>query len=382
MKVLFVGALTVPADGARGGQLTASLNLFNSAIREQIEWIPLSSTMESVPAPPVWKRAWAAWRRLLRFTLLLPKADVALIFAASGMSLIEKSWMAAIGRILGRGVVIRMSGGPMLREWKRNPAVRCALRIGLRSSHVICSQGAFWTRFFADLGAASKVVEAPNPLAIPKIAPRDPSLSAQRLLYAGWVTRDKGVFDLPSMLAAVRAKFPAANLTICGSGDANESLAKKFSERGLTSAVRMRGWVSPEELHEEMQSSDVFVFPSYTEGMPNALLEAMLYGLPVVSTDVGAIPDVVRPGQTGTLVPPANVEALIAAVLQALQDPATALKIAQRARAEVADRHDCEKVWRSYAAALNRAASSAGRACTLVDISAKTPDRQTLAAAT
>ena len=382
MKVLFVGALNVPADGARGGQLTASLNLFNSAIREQIEWIPLSSTMETVPAPPVWKRVWAALRRLSRFILLLPKADVALIFAASGMSLIEKSFMAALARSWRRGVVMRMSGGPMLRESKGNPAVSLALRAGLRSAHVICSQGAFWTRFFADLGAASKVVETPNPLSIPKIAPREFSTTGQRLLYAGWVTRDKGVFDLPPMLAAIRTKCPASILTICGSGDANESLAHRFSELGLTSAVRMRGWVSPEELHEEMQGSDVFVFPSYAEGMPNALLEAMLYGLPVVSTGVGAIPDVVRSGQTGTLVPPANVEALTAAVLQALQDPDTALKMAERARQEVADRHDCEKVWRAYAAALNRAASSAGRACTLVDISAKTPDRQTVAAAT
>lgn len=361
LKVIFVGALTLPANGARGGQLTATLNLFHSEIQDLLEWIPLSSTMESIPAPPLYKRAAAAMRRFFLFLYLLPQADVALIFSASGISLIEKTLMAVMARLAGRGVVMRISGGAVVAECERNPIMRWTLATALRVSHIICSQGKFWTDYFGQWDyARRKLVDAPNPMPIPADAPAGARTGA-RLLYAGWLTKEKGIFDLVPMFQQVLEKFPHARLAIAGGGTDAAQFRAALAAAGLETAVQLLGWVSPEQMQAEYRKSDVFVFPSYAEGMPNALLEAIVAGVPVVASHVGAIPDAVEDGVTGNLFAPGAVKAFTRHVLSALERPDVAAKMAREARERVAKRFDVERVWRAYARALNRAAYEAGR---------------------
>src|SRR4051794_2377546 len=110
-RIIFVAGLTPIPGGGTGGQETVARALYESELSKYVEWLPISSTMLSVPPPSFLTRACAAGKRLVRFCWLLPSADVALIFAADGMSLVEKGTMAVIARICGRGVIIRTSSG-------------------------------------------------------------------------------------------------------------------------------------------------------------------------------------------------------------------------------------------------------------------------------
>src|SRR5262249_1919340 len=121
--------------------------------------------------------------------------------------------------------------------------------------------------------------------------------------------------------------------------------------------VRTLGWVSKEEVLKLLNKADVFVFPSYYEGMPNAVLEAMASGVPVVATPVGSLPDLIHSGENGFLTPIKDVPSLTEAVLFLLDQPVRAHEIGLAGRRAVEHRYDIKRVWRLYADALSRAAS-------------------------
>jgi glycosyltransferase involved in cell wall biosynthesis len=95
---------------------------------------------------------------------------------------------------------------------------------------------------------------------------------------------------------------------------------------------------------------DVFVLPSLSEGLPLSLLEAMAAGKPIVATSVGGVPEVVRDGHTGFLVPPCDPDALAARVLFVLQDPAVASQVAAAGRARVREAFSLETMVAEYRA--------------------------------
>ena len=125
-------------------------------------------------------------------------------------------------------------------------------------------------------------------------------------------------------------------LTIVGSGELEGALraaASRFGDR-----VRLLGHVEHgPKLFELYRRSDVFVHTALTEGLPSALLEAQLFGLPAVGTDVGAVRDTLEDGEAGLVVPPRDADALTEAVRRLAADPALARRLAERGRARVAD---------------------------------------------
>ncbi len=155
-------------------------------------------------------------------------------------------------------------------------------------------------------------------------APR-PISEARRLFFSGNVGQQKGVFDLLTAAAHLRSlEIPAFELVLAGPFDSpaeGERLTRLISELRLENLVKLTGPVYGEQKKELFQSSDVFVLPSFGEGVPLSILEAMSYGLPVVATAVGGIPEILEPGQTGFLIAPGNPQALAEALSKLLRDP-------------------------------------------------------------
>jgi glycosyltransferase involved in cell wall biosynthesis len=132
---------------------------------------------------------------------------------------------------------------------------------------------------------------------------------------------DKGIFDLLQVLKEHRTElFNRIKLFIGGSGQTGQ-LQKMIEADDLGEMVEFKGWVTGSEKDNLLQFSDVFVLPSYYEGSPVAVLEAMSYGTPVISTTVGGIPEVVQPGFNGWLHRPGDQEALLNAILYYINEP-------------------------------------------------------------
>ena len=130
-----------------------------------------------------------------------------------------------------------------------------------------------------------------------------------RIVYLGWLTREKGVFDLLAAFACVIAADPRAELVMSGP-HADPGLDSAIEHLGLHGRVEVRDWTAGQAKTRLLASSKVLALPSYSEGFPVVLLEALAAGLPVVASDVGGVADAVADGVTGFLIQPGDVASL------------------------------------------------------------------------
>ena len=140
--------------------------------------------------------------------------------------------------------------------------------------------------------------------------------------YVGWLIPIKGVTYLVKAMAEVVQRHPHSLLVLVGKGDEKGEEEIKLREQvenlGLADKVRFLGWRS--DVDEVMGCFDIFVLPSLNEGMGRVLVEAMAAGLPIAASRVGGIPDLVKDGQNGILVPPADASSLAKAISDLLTD--------------------------------------------------------------
>jgi glycosyltransferase involved in cell wall biosynthesis len=150
------------------------------------------------------------------------------------------------------------------------------------------------------------------------------------VICVAFLDEQKGHRYLLEAMLKVRVAFPETLLLLVGDGSLCQNLAREVEDKQLTSTVRFLGRRT--DIPLILAASDLFVLPSLWEGLPLVLTEAGAIGLPVVATHVDGIPEVIKDGATGLLVPPANSERLAEAILTLLYDPARRLEMGKRAR--------------------------------------------------
>lgn len=136
-----------------------------------------------------------------------------------------------------------------------------------------------------------------------------PRTDTPNVLFMGRVGDRKGIFDLIAAWPKVLAAVPGARLTVAGDGDLDR-LRNDVDRLGVTASVDILGWVGGEVRMRAYREANVFCLPSYAEGLPMGVLEAMGSGLPVVSTAINGTPDAVVDGTTGFLHAPGDQQAL------------------------------------------------------------------------
>jgi colanic acid/amylovoran biosynthesis glycosyltransferase len=144
----------------------------------------------------------------------------------------------------------------------------------------------------------------------------------RRLLFTGRLARVKGVPLAIAALASLRVRYPDLVLRLAGDGPDRMALEAEADRLGVADAVHVLGYQSSEQVRALLQDTDVFVLPSFAEGVPVVLMEAMASGVPVVTTRVAGVTELVEDGVSGFVVPPGDGDALAAAIGALLDDPA------------------------------------------------------------
>jgi len=171
-------------------------------------------------------------------------------------------------------------------------------------------------------------------------------------LFVGWLERFKGVYELLDAASELSAKGYEFRVIICGGGSEGQCLQARASKLGLDSIVSFLGWVHGDEKRTVLTRSDVLVLPSYSEGLPNAVLEAMAAGLGLVCSAVGGIPSLVLSSAQGLLIPPRDSKALSGAMELLVEDRRRIAEMGRLNLAHVRAYHSVEKVWPEVAAIL------------------------------
>jgi glycosyltransferase involved in cell wall biosynthesis len=163
-----------------------------------------------------------------------------------------------------------------------------------------------------------------------------------KIVSVGRLANEKGIDLLLQAFSQIHLQFSEWSLTIWGEGPERATLEKLRGRLGLAGCVHFPG--RTQTPFKEMRESDLFVLPSRYEGFPNALLEAMVCDLPVISFDCPSGPrEIIRPDVDGVLVPPKNVNALAEAMSRLMGNAALRNELAKRA-SEVVQRFSMEKV--------------------------------------
>ncbi len=323
-KLLFVGAFPPRDSPIVGGNVADCRALLHSSFAERLRLVLVDSSREAVPAPLLvraFRAAWRAPRFLAAFHREEP--DAMLLFASFGMSFVEKALYAAYARALGVPSLLSVRSGHFIDQSRRSRAFRVLARVLLAAPARLVCQGRRWQDLFEGTFAVPRrrcpVVDAwvasEDLLRIGRERSPRPE-DRVVLLFLGVLEWSKGLAELIEAVERLRADpaVPRLELVLGGRGRAEEALRRSVERRGLGSVVHFAGVLSGEARIDAFRRSDVLVLPSHTEGLPNAMIEAMAAGLAVVVTSVGSIPDVIVDGENGILVPPGDAEALAQAL--------------------------------------------------------------------
>lgn len=176
---------------------------------------------------------------------------------------------------------------------------------------------------------------------VPERYGRDPARPAGRhVLFVGRLAAAKGVPILLEAFARLHARFADARLTLIGDGPDRTHLETRAAELGLGGAVTFTGYRNQDEVADHLAQGDLFALPSFAEGVPVVLMEAMASGLPVLATRIAGIPELVEDGLSGRIVAPGDADAFSDAMIALLDDPAQARALGQAGRARIAQDFD------------------------------------------
>ncbi|MGN6529573.1 MAG: glycosyltransferase family 4 protein [Burkholderiaceae bacterium] len=167
--------------------------------------------------------------------------------------------------------------------------------------------------------------------------------TAPRLVNVGRLCAQKGQLLLVEAAARLAGAGADFELVLCGDGEMRAPIEAAIARHGLQRHVRITGWISSDTVREELLAARALVLPSFAEGLPVVVMEAMAVGRPVVTTRIAGIPELVRDGVDGWLVPPGSIEDLVQAMGACLAaSPETLAGLGASARARVQERHDAD----------------------------------------
>lgn len=261
------------------------------------------------------------------------RPDIVYLHTASNGSFWRKAVASALARAARVPYVVHVHGGAFADFYRGMPGWgRAVARWMLGGADAVIVLSPTWAREIGAI-AGRPTVTIPNPVDIPA-GTSDPARRPARIVTLARIGAAKGSYVLLRAFAALASTHPGARLVLAGDGPQEEAW-RVATEAGIADRVDMPGWVGPAERDALLAGASVFALPSRVEGLPVSMLEAMAHGLPVVVTPVGGIPDAVRDGVTGRIVPPDDVAALAAAIGALLDDPDGAAAMGAAGRAEV-----------------------------------------------
>ena len=253
--------------------------------------------------------------QFLYWMLFHPEIKIVHVQGSVGASFWRKAIFIYIAKFFHKKVVWHMHAGRFAVFYQQH---RYAVRKVVNKSDVIIALSEYWKEYFKNEFPTKRVEIIKNVISAPRVHKQQTGYFT--LLFLGLLGKNKGIYDLLECIRDHKVEFQGKlKLYIGGNGEI-EHVKQLIKEYGIADIVIFEGWVSGDKKIELLNKSDAYILPSYKEGLPISILEAMSYGMPIISTPVGGIPEIVSNGENGYLVEPGNKEDIYKAIISLLND--------------------------------------------------------------
>ena len=247
-------------------------------------------------------------------SLIFNDISIAHIHMSERGSFFRKYIVFILARMFHKKVIIHLHGAEFKEFYYNvNKIIKKMILHLLKSSDKVLVLGDSWQRFIKGLDNSIDAVILRNSVRYP-VEKVEFNGSNINILFLAMIIKRKGIFDLIEAAQIIKNNENMKNYNIkfiiAGTGEEEGTAKQKVKEYGLQEYFDFKGWVNKQEKIQLLKESQIFVLPSYNEGLPVAILEAMSYGLPIVATDVGSVRDAVIDNYNGILINAGDIKAL------------------------------------------------------------------------
>lgn len=332
--------IVAPAREYKGGIAAVIRQMENTSLwkRYRCHWIQTQTNKMYI------KKFYWFFSSAIIALFKLPKYDIIHFHTVPGISLIVQMPIYLWALLWRKKIIVHIHVGNQLEEHANSKIFDFVLSHA--STVVVLSD--VWKVKMTQLFPALKSVDilynpAPRAESIPYA-----SRKGKYIIFIAYLTKNKGYDTLIEAYASLCSKHSDWDLIIAGSGETEE--AKQLSEKlGISNRVVFTGWIDGSEKAKLLANASCFCMASYMEGFPMSVLEAWAYGIPVVTTPVGGLPDVLEDGVNALAFTPGHSAELAGQLEKIMQDDLLAEKLIENGKRTIASHFDLEIVARSWA---------------------------------
>lgn len=271
---------------------------------------------------------------------IIYKVQLVHVHSASYGSFYRKSIIIRLCKILNTKVILHTHGAGFkdfyngLSNFKKKYVEKT-----LKMPYKIIVLSNSWKEFYGTLTSKEKIEVVYNSVDVPEYIQRENNVNVTGL-FLGRIGKRKGVYDLIEAIKKLKLKGVNFKILIAGDGEIEE--AKKIvQQEDINNYIEILGWIDKKQATNYLKECDFYILPSYNEGLPMSVLEAMSYSLPVITTKVGGIPEVVN-NENGILIEPGNIEQLANAIKNIVVDAELRNKLGKQAHETIQEKFNME----------------------------------------
>ena len=336
MKVLMIG----PARSVHGGVSAVVNNYYAAGLDQQIKLKYIATMVDGSKMRKLIQAMFA----YITFLFALPSYHILHVNMAADASCYRKKIFIDTAWLFRKKIIIHEHGGDFEGFYyeRCSEKQRTNIKRSLSRANIFLVLSESWKKFFSEIVDEDKIHVLQNGIVIPTKVKQD--YSSHKVLFLGRLCKEKGIGELLEAVPVIQKQIQDFKLILGGVWEeGNEALKEKA--RALSETVLCPGWISEKEREALFQECSIFVLPTWFEGQPISLLEAMAAGMCVAASAVGGIPQIMgkESDVTGILLPPKDADTLADELIKLLKDEEQRRKMGQNARIRIINNYDVNR---------------------------------------